>query len=218
MNPRRITECVASLRHAPMDTAYIRGMNLPQATEAINAIIAGNLDRYDRFILTSDDVIVTGPALDAVAELSRQNPDKVTTGYCNLDAESPLVNITSTPIRGDVPTVEGYDFYRLDELPLRGPIPTGFTGMALTCLPAGIAAMMLPLGCYFNPAGTGYSSDFHLSRRVLDAGIEIVAAAEGFVYHVKETWNQTDVDPRKRLHLGNPEIVWQHQTDKGGTG
>jgi hypothetical protein len=203
LNPRRIPDCVKPLKTLPIDVAYVQGMALPAALRMSTRIIERG--GYKRYILTSDDVIVTPDAVRAVVSASRMNPDKLITGYCNLDTDSPLVNITKRPLAGDIPAVEAYDFYRRDELPQRGLIRTGFAGLGLTCLSETIVGRLLPLGWF----GTGWSADFHLSKKCEREGIAIAAPVGGFVWHVKERWNEHDRDPEKQLHIGEPKVVIQ---------
>jgi hypothetical protein len=66
-----------------------------------------------------------------------------------------------------------------------------------------------PFGC-FGSGSRGYSSDFHLSRRLRDEGVPMVAAQAGYVTHVKERWNQLDRAESKRLMIGElpAEVRW----------
>jgi GT2 family glycosyltransferase len=58
-----------------------------------------------------------------------------------------------------------------------------------------------PFGC-FGTGSRGYSSDFHLSRRLRDAGVPMVAARDGYVTHVKEQWNKLDRGEGRQLLVG----------------
>lgn len=204
MNPRRIPACLEAFQSAPLDVAYVQGMREAEALLTINRIIRAS--RYDRFLIVSDDVIVTDTAIRAVVAASKLNDHWIVTGFCNLDADSPLVNITRRPLDGDTPHPAAYDFYRRDELPQHGTIRTGFAGLALTCIPQALVGHVLPLGWY----GQGWASDFHLSKRLEQAGIQIVAPAQAFVWHVKERWNEPDADPAKRLFITKRgEVAWQ---------
>lgn len=206
MNPRRIPECLQAFEQAPLDVAYVQGFREADALLEINKVLRAT--DYARYLIVSDDVIVTPDAIQAVVDTSRLNPHQVVTGYCNLDAESPLVNITRRPLSGDLPNPAAYDFYRLDELPAHGTIRTGFAGLALTCLPRPLLPTVLPLGWY----GSGWASDFHLSKRLERAGVEIIAPAAGFVWHVKERWNEPDQSPDKRLHIRKcGTVAWQRK-------
>lgn len=67
-----------------------------------------------------------------------------------------------------------------------------------------------PLGVYTN-GSVGWASDYHLSYRLGQAGIPIVAARAAYVDHVKERWQRHDRSHEKRLLVGEipAEIVWQ---------
>jgi len=55
-----------------------------------------------------------------------------------------------------------------------------------------------------------WATDHHLSGRLADDGVPMVAARDGFVTHVKERWMHGDRDPAKRLLVGSmpQEVVW----------
>lgn len=90
-----------------------------------------------------------------------------------------------------------------------GPaVPTHFVGMALT----GMSRDMwrrFPLDGWQH-RGVMWATDHHLSQRLADAGIPMVAARDGFIDHVKERWMEGDTDPRKRILIGSmpKEVVW----------
>jgi len=195
------------LQQMPCDVLYVRGMRLDKAVAATSETIeAGD---YARYVIVADDCVVGEDALRLVVETSRKLPGTVVTGYCNLDVDSELVNITRSPLKGDTPTADAYDFYRLDELEAAtGTVYTGFAGMALTCIPREVAPLVTPMG-WFQSGQSAYSSDFHLSKRLERAGIPIVAPVGAFVYHVKERWNTPDRAIDKRLHIGAGELVMQ---------
>lgn len=203
LNPRTIPACMTQFRWAPLDVAYIRGMGEADAIRATSQLIERG--GYDRYLIVADDVIVTDTAIRAVVRASRMNPTHIVTGYCNLDTSSSYVNLTRRPLIGDSPDPAAYDFYCRDELPTNGTIRSGFAGLALTTITRHTAAQLLPLGWY----GTGWASDFHLSKRCERLGVPIIAPTGGFVWHVKERWNEPDKDPAKQLRLGNPHVVIQ---------
>jgi hypothetical protein len=126
----------------------------------------------------------------------------VVTGWCRLDSTHPLVNITDGPLHGDVPTAGAYRFRRFrDVVEYPEPVvPTGFAGFALTCMSRDLWRQF-PFGAYGGPSSS-WSSDFHLSARLRDAGIPIVAAREGYVEHLKERWGELDRAPQARLLIG----------------
>jgi hypothetical protein len=135
-----------------------------------------------------------------VLKYAQEHP--VVTGYCRLDWSHPSVNITRQPLRGHVPTAGAYDFYSLDEVqawpdPL---VPTGFVGFALTCMSREMWRTF-PFGA-FGGASQAWSSDFHLSMRLRDAGVPMMAARGGLVGHLKKRWNTLDNTPGRELLVG----------------
>ncbi len=195
---------------APLDVAYIQGAREAQALPEVTRLMqAGG---YDRYLIVADDVIVTPEAIQAVVDLSREQPTSIVTGYCNLDAESTLVNITRTYLKGDEPVVEAYDFYDVSELDVDSDwVCSGFAGFALTCIPAVLVDRVAPLGWF---GDDGYASDFHLSKRLERAGIPIIAPVAGFVHHVKERWNQPDKAHTKRLRIDGLRVVRQSRMEQ----
>jgi GT2 family glycosyltransferase len=199
MNPRDIRECVESIARLPIDRVWLRSYTERGLEEAIPRALAEAGPDYDYVLLVADDVVVFPGALDAVLALGKSYD--VVTGYTRLDSTSPFVNLTRKPLAGDVPVAGSYDFYRYAEVAGYEDevVPTGFVGFALTGMPRDLWDRFP-----FSALGgePGYSSDFALSVRLRDAGIPMVAARGGYVEHVKETWNQLDAEPRKRLLLG----------------
>ena len=202
MNPRRIEECLQSYRELDIDRLYIRNMSEIDITDAWPEIME-KAEGYDRLIIFSDDAVVRQPALDAVISLLDVG-HPVVTGYGNLDMSDFRVNLNKAPLQ-DQSYPDAYDFYTLGEVwsyPDEA-VPTTVVGFALT-------GMSYELWQRF-PFQAHQGSDWSLSRRLTDAGIPMVAAREGFVWHVKEQWDppRLDVDPRKRLYVGEepPELV-----------
>lgn len=200
LNPRRIGECLAAFAGLDIDKLWVRNMTEPQIQEHWPQI----LDRamhHDRLLVVSDDGVVRPHALQAVRELL-DDGHPVVTGYSNLSSEDFRVNLTKGPLRTDVPTVEAYDLYTLAEV-LEHPtavVPTWFAGMCLTGMSVGLWERYP-----FRVTRNGAQSDFSLAKRLEADRVPIVAAREGFVWHVKERWNDFDREPRKRLFVsGEP--------------
>jgi GT2 family glycosyltransferase len=119
--------------------------------------------------------------------------------------------ITRRPLMGETPTVGAYDFYsflEVEDWPGE-TLPTGFVGFALTCMSREMWREF-PFGCFAN-GPRGYASDFHLTRRLRDAGVPMVAARDGYVTHVKEQWNKLDRAPEKRLMIGEAPPGVRHE-------
>ena len=200
MNPRQIPECMASLRGLDVPKAWLQNYTEWHLQEVIASIVRDEAIHFTHLVLVADDCIVTQSALDAVLEHAQDHP--VVTGYCRLDWSHPSVNITRRPLHGDRPSAGAYDFYSLDEVqawpePL---VPTGFVGFALTCMSREMWREF-PFGA-FGAASQAWSSDFHLSMRLRDAGVPMVAAREGLVGHLKKRWNTVDNTPGRELLVG----------------
>lgn len=200
MNPRRIPECIASLERLDIRRAWLQRYTEWELQSVIASIVDDEAIAFSHMALVADDCIVSQDALDAVLALARDYP--VVTGYCRLAEGNPLVNITTRPLMGDEPTPFAYDFYRLEDVLAwpREVVPTGFVGFAVTCMSREMWRRF-PFGVYGHE-GESWSSDFHLSRRLRDAGVPMVAAREGFVVHVKHEWNARDNTPGRELLIG----------------
>lgn len=185
------------------DKLYIRYLPLAEAMAAASRAIE-DLPQYDNYVITTDDVVVTQKAFDAVVAAS--TPTRISTGWCPLDEGSDLVNICKSPL-GEAPTVDAYDFFPRAEVEShpQDPVPTHLVGMGLTCIPRGLVAQLLPLECFHLPGGKGFSSDFHLSKKCERIGIPMVAPKAGYIHHVKERWNELDQAHEKRLLIGEVE-------------
>jgi len=204
LNPRSIDECLSSYRELPVARLYVRRMSEHRIGERWQEILELAAERgHSHLSVIADDGIVRRPALEAVLELAREHPRGFSTGYSNLDEtlDPPFVNLTKGPL-GPAPAKSAYRMYELGEVMRwqRPTLPTTFVGMSLTT-----ARLELwrdfPFRTWGN-ADPGFASDFSLSQRLTDAGVVMLAAREGFTWHVKETWSQMDVDPRKGLLVG----------------
>lgn len=206
LNPRDIPECVDSIAALPVDKAWLRSYNECELIDVISDVIA--VTDYDHYTVVSDDVVTPRAAYDAVEHhLAEGAP--VVTGYCNLAANDWRVNLCKTPV-GETPHPRSYDFYTLEEAVAHAdPIPTYFTGMCLT----GMSRAMwqrFPFECYGVGKHAGNASDLHLSRRLQEAGVPIIAPPEAFCLHVKQRWNEHDTDPQKAFLWDRPqEVIWE---------
>jgi GT2 family glycosyltransferase len=210
MNPRQIPECLSAFKKLDVRKAWLQNYAEQELVEVIASIVRDESIHFTHLCIVADDCIVTQPALDAVLKFSRQG-DPVVTGYCRLDSTHPDVNITRRPLMGETPTVGAYDFYSFAEVEAwpDETLPTGFVGFALTCMSRDMWREF-PFGCFAN-GPRGYASDFHLTRRLRDAGVPMVAAREGYVTHVKEQWNKLDRAPEKRLMIGEAPPGVRHE-------
>lgn len=209
MAPRDIPDAVAAFRRLDIPRVWLRHYTEWELGEVMAGVVADGSREWSHLVLCADDVVVTPPALDAVLALAREGRP-VVTGWCRLDATHPLVNITDGALVGDDPTPGAYRFRRYRDVVAypEAVVPTGFVGFALTCMPRAMWEAY-PFGAYGGPSQS-WSSDFHLSRRLRDAGVPMVAARDGYTEHLKERWQQLDRAPEKRLLVGErpPAVVW----------
>jgi len=201
LNPRQIDECVDAIRALNIDQAWLTGYTEHELEDVIEAVI-DHIDHahYEHVLILPDDTIPTQAALDAILDLLRAG-HPVVTGYCNLDerADEDRVNLTRTPLT-EPRTVASYDFWTQAEIDAWAldVIPTYFAGFALTGMSRELW-QRFPFRAYGNP---GCSSDYHLSLRLHNARVPIVAPKAGRIHHVKETWNTRDREARKGLLIG----------------
>jgi len=80
MNARDIQECLLPLGKLKIDKAWFRGFAMAQLGKAISDLVRGT--DYERYIMVSDDVIVTDAALEHI--LRWQEAVEIVTGWCNL--------------------------------------------------------------------------------------------------------------------------------------
>lgn len=199
-NPRQIPECIDAFKALDARRAWLSNYTEWELVEVMDSIMRDETIDFTHAILCADDCIVSQQAYDAVLALAEDY--EVVTGYCRLDVTHPEVNITRRPLMGDVPVAGAYDFYRYEDV-VNEPRPvlqTGFVGFALTCMSRDMWRRF-PFGVY-GSAQQSWSSDFHLSIRLRDAAVPMVAARDAYVVHVKETWNRLDAAPEKRLLIG----------------
>ena len=201
MHPRDIPDAVAAFRALDIRRAWLQGYTEWQLQEVVRSIVDDEDIPFTHLLMVADDVVVPQAALDAVLDLAREGRP-VVTGWCRLDATHPLVNITDGALMGDEPTPGAYRFRRFADV-VAHPSPvieTGFVGFALTCMPRAMWRAF-PFGAFGGPSQS-WASDFHLSRRLRDAGVPMVAARDGGCHHLKERWLEMDRDPSKRLLIG----------------
>lgn len=190
-----------SIQALPIDKLYLRGWTERAIADGAWKLV---MDQPVEWIwVTSDDVIIREPALDAVRALAGKHP--VVTGYAQRSHTEWIVNLTNQALMLDNPCPEAYSFRSFAEV-VSYPepvVPTWFTGMSLTGMSIDMWRQF-PFNCYEDP---GYASDFHLSWRLQQAGIPIVAAREAFTYHWRHDWVNTN-DPRDETpNVGAKEIV-----------
>lgn len=205
LNARSIPECMDSLAELPIRKVYLRGWSERAiADRGWDLMMEATLFDFDWLWVVSDDVIVRPQALEAVRALAVENP--VVTGYSQRSHSEWVVNLTAGPLAGDFPLPAAYAFREFREV-VSWPspsLPTWFAGMSLTGMSRGMW-MQFPFGCFGDP---GYASDFHLSKRLQDAVVPIVAARDAFLYHWRHDWISTNNQHDQSPQVGAEEIVW----------
>jgi hypothetical protein len=205
MNARNIPDCMDSYRALSGDVAYMTGYTVRELVD-VHADIVRNTD-YDAYINVSDDCIVTQEAVDAVVDLLATG-HPAATGWCRLRVGHTFVNLSKSPLTASPPRKEDYHFYSYGQV-RRHPdeiVPTHFMGMSLTGLTRDMWRRF-PYGCYTTVHERGHQSDAHLSIRLEEAGVPMVASRTAYVEHVKERpkgadWRGTGV---QRLLVGEVE-------------
>ncbi len=200
LNPRRIEECMSAFRSLSIDKLWVRNMTEHEIRHRWPEILEASAD-YGRLIIQSDDGIVRPYALAEIQRLLNVG-HPVVTGYSNLSAVDFRVNLTKSPLGRSLGPA-AYELYTLAEV-MEYPFPELRSYLAGMCLTGMSHAMWqrFPFLTHFDEP-PGNASDYVLSCQLYDAGIEIVAARDAFVWHCKEIWNQADTDPRKRSYIGS---------------
>lgn len=207
LNPRTIPECMSALDELKIPQIRIIGYTEKQIEETVFSQLLAEFVEYDFFYMVSDDAIVRPYALDAVRKLARAgNP--VVTGYSQRTHQDWTVNLCATPLKGDHPSPEAYDFYLYEEIVgfECEEVESYFAGMSLT----GMSRKMwerFPFRCFGGGArNTGYASDFSLSLRLQREDIPIMAARDGFCYHWRFDWQTTNGIEDMKPKFDDPRI------------
>lgn len=214
MNPRAIDECLRSISGLEVDKAWLIGYTEAELVEAVPEVIART--QYDRYVMVSDDVVVTPGALAAVVEAAGAGyleqfgdgrpprpVDPVVTGWTNLDMTDRglrMTSVTSAPFTAYESTADQYKWTPMSDVVTGPPLrETWFAGMCLTSM-SREQWLRFPFGTYH---GQGFSSDFDLSWRLQQAGVPVYAVRDAGVFHVKECTSpwRLDEEPRKALRL-----------------
>jgi hypothetical protein len=207
MNPRQIPRCLEAIRGLDVPQTWLTGFT----EKELETVIPLVLDKWKarRYAIVSDDTIPTQEALDAVLALHDRNPAHVVTGYCPLATGSPYVNVSRIPPTDETPGENSYLWAtRWWATTRRHPFNTYLAGMALTVMTRQLWRRF-PFQTYGPADGPGWASDYHLSRRLYQAGIPIRVPPAGLIDHVKEQWNRPDTSPAKRLVLGARTVTYQ---------
>ena len=202
MNPRRIPQCMTALEALKIDKVWLKNWTERQLVDVIADVVAST--DHDVIGLVSDDTIPKQRALDAV--LRSFEPSAVYTGFCNMEENTPEVNLSASPlIVKDIASVDCYDFPTRKEVELSGGLyRSWFTGFAFTFMSREMW-QRFPFDCIGDP---GYQSDYRLSVRLQEAGVPIWAAPGGFIKHLRLAESTKHLEGGTVV-TGNGSVVWE---------
>lgn len=208
--PRDIPYCVEAIAGLDVPKCWLRYMPEPQVVRKGNQEIAAT--DFDRYVVIADDCEPTQEALDLVLALHDEG-HPVVTGYSNFDGKLPFVNLCWNKLSPPPPGLYSYGFYDLASVRAMGPGPvvTTFAGMSLTCMSREMWLRFPLMVC-----DTGGQCDYHMSYRLQEAGVQIVAPPQAFVLHHKDEYGvYPDRAPEKQLLIGQrPAAVEWTDLDK----
>lgn len=208
LNPREIPEFEGSIQALPIPTVRLRGYT---ETEIADGVWEYVLDQatakgFTHISLISDDLIVPARSLDLILKHAEANPDRVTTGWANVDEENQDAGITYHPLKDAEPTATSYRFPSWREV-LMGPEvqQTFFTGfVATTC------TIELWRRYPYELYGEGWAADYNMSRRLTADGVRIDCLRDAFCLHLKENRGRPTTKPERKLLVGKMkrEVRW----------
>lgn len=214
LNPRRIKEFEASLKRLDIDTIRLRGYTEPEIANGIwTRMVDGARHRhYTHLSIISDDCIIPPHTLENVLDHAKSHPDRITTGWCNLDLELHGVNLCDQPIKDDFPVVESYSFPSWHDVMLGPEVRrTYFAGFSCTT-----ATIQMWSRYSYRTYGAGFAADYAFSRQLQLANVRIDALRDAYCFHIKHRVNKIDKTPGRELLIGEvkPAIVWPDGTEE----
>ena len=208
LNPREIPEFEASVELLPVPTVRLRGYTEVELADGVwaHVLASAKAKGYTHISLISDDLIVPPDSLEAILRHATLWPDRVTTGWANVDEENQDAGITYQPLKDAEPTATSYAFPTWRDV-LAGPRiqTTYFTGfVATTCTIT--MWEQYPYQVY----GEGWAADYHMSRRLFEDGVRIDCLREAFCLHLKENRGRPTTKPERKLLIGQMkrEVRW----------
>ena len=213
MRARDIEDSLKSIQALPYSKVWVEYHREKEIQKIFPQVLGQALERgYSHLAIISDDGIVDDPeAADAIftAALSHQ----VVCGWCYDSREQdeypvPLTNMSKKPLDAST-IVKKIDQMSVDEI-LNGPplFRTYFSGLSLHTMSLDLWRKY-PFQCYMNShSGGGRASDFHICKRLQDAGIEITAVREGKIRHLGR---KLAIASEKHLYCGQrPKAIrWE---------
>lgn len=176
-------------------------------------------DWADPILVISDDAVATQDSFDRVMRMIEDGAPAAT-GWCQLGADDPRANLSTEPIKGPLPTADGYTFPPVEWVRAQtGVQRTYFAGHAMTAVRRALWDEVGGMGVhpswvdwprerYFpkpegwpRPFDIGCASDHHMSWRLQQRGVPIVYDPQAEVVHLKERWLMADRAPRLALKV-----------------
>lgn len=213
LNPREIPVCVESIERVPTARVWLRGWTETEIeTQAWPVMMRdAKRRRFTHYAVMSDDGRLPVGSWHEICRVARDG-HPVVTGYSNMDMNRGFTRTNqckSTLPRDPIQHAEMEFWDMRDIVELReDTFPSSFHGYACTMMTREIAEEF-PFACYRpTPQDRGHSSDFHHSRRLADAGIDIVACRDAFVPHIKPHWNSSEGQKLVHVNRMRREIIW----------
>lgn len=208
LNPREIPEFEDSVQLLPIPTVRLRGYTERELADGVWDHVLTSAERkgYTHITLISDDLVVPPDSLEAILTHAKMWPERVTTGWANVDEESQDAGISYRPLTDAEPTATSYGFPTWRDV-LAGPRiqRTYFTGfVATTC------TLELWQQYPYEVYGEGWAADYSMSRRLHADGVRIDCLREAFCLHLKENRGRPTTRPERKLLIGKMrrEVRW----------
>ena len=186
MNPRSIPETTEAYKALDIDKAWLTGYTEDQLVGIVAQVI-GSTD-YTHYVMGCDDSLVRPRALQSVLDAAEY--DAVVTGWANITADEPWVNLTSQPLGPvtgtTVPELYPGLYHWTDVVSGPALFRTYISGFSLTTMSREFW-LRFPFEAYSNA-----KSDHCLCWRLQEAGIPITAVRDAFVKHLKGARDKTD--------------------------
>lgn len=179
MNPREIPQCMTALEALDIDKVWLKNWSERELVSVIAEVVEST--DHDVIGLLSDDTIPSNSSLELI--LDAFEPSSVYTGYCNMDEDSEEVNLSRSPlIVKPLAKLDCYEFPTRAEVDEHnGLYKSFFTGFAMTFMSKDMW-LKYPFDCIGTP---GYQSDYSLSCRLQNDGVDVWAVPGAFMPHLR---------------------------------
>lgn len=206
MNPRRLADCIESIRDLPVDQYWLTGFYERELVAEVGRIIEETA--YDAYAIVSDDCLCSREAWAAVRDAMDAYP--IVTGWCQVDAIREVANVSTEPLVRPQPRWSNYTMPPISALAAAPPIfRSWWIGFALSAMRRDVWRRF-PFDVYPSqrnvregqaypwhytgpragePFDAGESSDYHLSWRMQEANAPVWAVRDAQVGHLRHSGN-----------------------------